>query len=465
MAATTTVNALSDSLPSTVPSLQSSGKNWAIFELRFTSAVDSKGRWGHFDGTSKRPEAVDAKDDEKEWLKNEASARNLLLSKVPDSIALKMRKHKTVADAWKSLEAEFTEKSGYAQTDLRQDFLDATCAEKGNVRQFLESLSSKKEELAAVGVEIDDTDYRSTILRGIPLHYSDFASSVLSTAKLMRTDPTQSITPDALATAISEEYDRKERSKARAKGQGNNGKRKPDEVDDTLAVTNSAWGGQKSKTDRTCWKCGKKGHLKKDCRSKGKAPVSGQGSGGTANVVESDSDWEAGGAFGVEDGDSLPDLTSVSTSIWSDSGVSVDQTNESNEDCILFSDMEEEEIVPDLPDGLEEDWSDVQLFRSSDLERVISLESDVSSEPVAIAANQQDVPSSTRSELYDTGCSRHISPYRNDFANFKSIPPKSFRAANCYESIMCYIYCQSDVNPRLTLLPLVERYSWLRLVA
>ncbi|KIK68710.1 hypothetical protein GYMLUDRAFT_141947, partial [Collybiopsis luxurians FD-317 M1] len=97
------------------------------------------------------------------WLKNKASAHNLLLSKVPDSIVLKMRKQKTVAEAWKALEAEFTEKSGYAQMDLKQEFLDSTCAEKGNVHQFLENLASKKEELASVGVEIDNTDYCSTI--------------------------------------------------------------------------------------------------------------------------------------------------------------------------------------------------------------------------------------------------------------------------------------------------------------
>ncbi|KIK50233.1 hypothetical protein GYMLUDRAFT_253159 [Collybiopsis luxurians FD-317 M1] len=206
MAATTTVNALSDSLLSTVPALQSSGKNWAIFEFHFTSAVDSKGKWGHFDGTLNCPKA-DAKDKEKEWLKDKASACNLLLSKVPDSIALKMQKQKTVAEAWKALEAEFTKKSGYAQTDLKQDFLDSTCAKKGNVCQFLKGLASKKEELASVSVEINNIDYHSTILCGIPLHYSNFASSVLSAAKLMRTDPIYSITPDALATTISEEYD------------------------------------------------------------------------------------------------------------------------------------------------------------------------------------------------------------------------------------------------------------------
>ena len=36
----------------------------------------------------------------------------------------------------------------------------------------------------------------------------------------------------------------------------------------------------------------------------------------------------------------------------------------------------------------------------------------------------------SRAELYDSGCTKHISPYRDDLIDFVDIPPKSFRAAN-----------------------------------
>ena len=35
-----------------------------------------------------------------------------------------------------------------------------------------------------------------------------------------------------------------------------------------------------------------------------------------------------------------------------------------------------------------------------------------------------------RAKLYDSGCTKHISPYRDDLIDFTDIPPKSFRAAN-----------------------------------
>ena len=50
---TTTVS--TNSLPSNVPKLDVSGTNFAIFKVRFTRAVKSKGVWGHLDGSTPRP--------------------------------------------------------------------------------------------------------------------------------------------------------------------------------------------------------------------------------------------------------------------------------------------------------------------------------------------------------------------------------------------------------------------------
>ncbi len=46
-----TTTALANSLPSSIPKLDPSGLNWAIFSVRFRDAVEAKGYWGHFDGT------------------------------------------------------------------------------------------------------------------------------------------------------------------------------------------------------------------------------------------------------------------------------------------------------------------------------------------------------------------------------------------------------------------------------
>ena len=56
MSASTT--ALADTLPPSIPKLDPTGSNWTVFLFRFQDAIDAKGFWGHFDGTSKMPELL-----------------------------------------------------------------------------------------------------------------------------------------------------------------------------------------------------------------------------------------------------------------------------------------------------------------------------------------------------------------------------------------------------------------------
>ena len=51
----TAMSSLSDTLPSTIPMLDSEGSNWAIFYIQFMDVIKAKGFWDHFDGLSSCP--------------------------------------------------------------------------------------------------------------------------------------------------------------------------------------------------------------------------------------------------------------------------------------------------------------------------------------------------------------------------------------------------------------------------
>ena len=94
-----TTMSLSDSLPSSIPKLDSSGLNWAIFSICFQDTVEAKGFWSHFDGTGSCPSAdqVSTTDSDgkvmlsppsetdlaavDKWDKDEHSAKSLLTQK------------------------------------------------------------------------------------------------------------------------------------------------------------------------------------------------------------------------------------------------------------------------------------------------------------------------------------------------------------------------------------------------
>src|SRR5258708_23952071 len=141
-----------------------------------------------------------------QWEKNKRSAKLLLTQKIPNSTLMRVFSKMAVKDRWDVIVKEYTEKGAYAQTELRTKFLESHCPEKGNIREFLEGLHVKKEELAQVEVTIDRKDYLSTIISSLPYHLSNFALAQLTAAKMFA--PTKSIKPDVLMSLLMEEAER-----------------------------------------------------------------------------------------------------------------------------------------------------------------------------------------------------------------------------------------------------------------
>ena len=52
---------MNDPLPTTVPRLEPTGANWAIFSMCFQEVMEANQKWSHFDGTLTYPIPVDDK--------------------------------------------------------------------------------------------------------------------------------------------------------------------------------------------------------------------------------------------------------------------------------------------------------------------------------------------------------------------------------------------------------------------
>ena len=168
----TAIPITTDTLLGNVPKLDIKGVNWTIFSLRFWTAVEAKELWPHFDGTSIRPvgtttTATDGTvvtsppdaDELTKWQKSKNMVKHLLTQHIPDSTALRVQSLHDVEAMWNEIVREYTEKGAYAQTDLRTKFLGLQCPVDGDVRQFLDDLRTKRDELAAIGVQIEEKDY------------------------------------------------------------------------------------------------------------------------------------------------------------------------------------------------------------------------------------------------------------------------------------------------------------------
>jgi hypothetical protein len=292
---------------------------------------------------------------------------------------------KTVKERWEVVVAEYSKKSAYAQTDMRAKFMAMRCPDKGNPRDFLEGLRVKKEELCQAGVVVDEKDYFSVIISSLPLSLSNFASNQLAAAQFS----TRKMSPNDLLSMLLEESDRQRAQYQRRRGPGK-GK---DEEGEALAVGHAPKSREKERgkgkkhADFTCWNCEEQGHISRFCKKpkkprkkdesntakgEGKAGISG-----VANAVEPN--IEDGGAWAA--------------------------------------------VVDD------EDW-----FLRAAVMPIEKGESDViehygDTSGIAFVVTEP-VQSNGSTELYDSGCTDHISPYRDQFENFERTIPRQFHAAN-----------------------------------
>ena len=303
--------------------------------------------------------------------------------------------------------------------DLRTRFLESKCPDKGNVQQFLDELCVKWEELVTVGVDIDKKDYRSTIISFLPYSLANFASNQLAAMKLYSS--TKTITPDALISLISKEYERQQVQ--RSHWNSGNRKAKDQDRDEALSVMSSGKSSGKGRFERkprgVCWNCGEKGHFKDKCPKPitDKKNDSSKLKGGTANAaIGSDSEDE--GAFFME-----PTFGSDSDS---DGNRSYDGGYDSDNDS-WFSERESNRARSDWEteelSGV--DGSEHGSLVDVDLDLVVATEPDELAPLVGVG--KVDLP---RAKIYDSGCSKHLTPYRDALENFIEIPPKTFQAAN-----------------------------------
>jgi hypothetical protein len=254
-----------------VPHLEPSGTNWAIFLLWFQEAMEANQKWGHFDGTSTCPTAVDPdkptnvkKAAQAEWDQAETVAKYLLSQCLPDSAAMRLCNITSVVDRWTKVKAEYSIKSAYAEVDMLTTFSEMCVSTMSEVQTFLGQMRMRHKELATVGVTVTAREYQSAILKAIPEEMSKFASGLLTASRMFT--PTKQIDLDALIDHICEEADRLTAHRKRdklVKGRGQQGGAQ----DEALATTGK---GGKHKRKSKCHNCSKLGHSACECRSKKK---------------------------------------------------------------------------------------------------------------------------------------------------------------------------------------------------
>ncbi|GBE84202.1 hypothetical protein SCP_0601800 [Sparassis crispa] len=489
--------------------LDTTGRNWLMFQHRLEIAVRQKGVWPHFDGSSKKPVAADPNKpttDEtdliQEWQKKENLALYLLTQKLSDTTVTKYRRRSSVTEIWSAIVSEFTQKSILIRSNLRTQFSNLCYTPGADLHAEFDRIRVKHEELLNLEINISEAEYASLIIAFLPPDLSAFVLQISATAKAtmlmqQRAAAMSSTTPsttavlsqidldkekplldaETLMALVLEEWDRRKMLK------GAMPKVKDPGVAASAVSTEKPKGG-KGKGPRkpvgVCWNCGGKGHKEADCptpkqgsRDKDKGSKSAEPSKSTSkptaasavtlddiagawsafipadfsddsvssvldlwSVSDDDSDYSALTEAST-DNDEMPDLVSMSNlsaSEFDDESASDAQSCDagdaiSHEDGLEVARAHEAARHP-VDVLLKMLWVDDWVIEVA-VAKDESNEEDAPRVPDIVLALAATKPkSSYPTDLYDSGASHHMSPFREDFLTFHETMPQPLNAAN-----------------------------------
>jgi Reverse transcriptase (RNA-dependent DNA polymerase)/gag-polypeptide of LTR copia-type len=429
----TTTKLASDSFASHVPKLSNDGSNWVIFKTRFQWYADARELSRHIVMGAIEPTmpvTIVGKDFDKmttdeqtlfteheksvsKWKADEAKLKQGFAEVLPDSLFMKVIAKKTALEIWTVIAGEFEKRSRMIVLDLRRQLQNQKCKDGEDVRTHFAKIRSLRESLAAMGATLTDDDSAASILGSLPSSYDTFLSALTAAESVLG----KSLTPDELMHSIIEEADRRS---------VRNQKAKKDEKDVSFLAVDRK---DNRKEERTCFNCGKKGHVKRNCWGKG-GGKEGQGPKGKKKADEKPKAAAA----------KTMDFDGAWTAIVDDSD---DVVLSSDEESIYHELFEDDDEMPGLVDASESDSDDDDEmpglvdrdFSDSDdddeLCCVVDMDGDAYTTTFEYAMLvDEGGTQKTKVELYDSGASCHMSPFHDDFINFVPIVPKSITAAD-----------------------------------
>jgi len=361
----------------------------------------------------------------RQWVCDDTIAQCLLSQWLPDELAMDMEKYPTVKEQWDVISVLFTAKSEYAKTDLCQAFLNMRCLKGSNVQEFQTTLRKKCHKLKAAGVTVTEPEYKSTILQGIPNTLAVYAAQTLSTLRLATKYTGKAIDMSDVIDSVCKEADCMKIHRVLKEQTTSKGKRGGQTDEALVASSSSNRHYNNSNTNKhckgKCHHCQKEGHWAQECHTKKREEVAAAASNQSGQTVRAIS------------GSSKPENKPVGSAntIFND-----------DSDSDGFCTAKEEEVIahdicadpnPYLDDlDSEDDWDNVQADIESIGEQSDKLESigdgpnmldnegedpDIKETTAAVIV-PTNADSTPRTEVYNLGASRYISPYKDNFTSY-----------------------------------------------
>uniref|UniRef100_A0A2N9FHB7 CCHC-type domain-containing protein n=1 Tax=Fagus sylvatica TaxID=28930 RepID=A0A2N9FHB7_FAGSY len=228
--------------------------NFGLWQRRVKDLLVQQGLVKALYGKTKKPEKMT--DDEWEELDMKAvSTIRLLLA---DKVMYDVMEENSTAGIWLNLEKRYMSKSLTNKLHLKQKLYGLKMTEGADLRQHINTFKQIISDMLRIDIKFEDEDKAMMLLTSLPASYEHLVTTLLYGKETLELEE--------VSGALLDHYQRKHKDSAESSGEGlvvkgyQDRGRKKDKDD------KSARGRSKSKNKTIkCFKCQKKGHMKREC--------------------------------------------------------------------------------------------------------------------------------------------------------------------------------------------------------
>jgi hypothetical protein len=254
-------------------------QNYQLWKMQMEGYLYQKDLFQPLGGIANKSAAMK----DKEWEVLDRKALGMIRLSLAVSVDFNILKEKTMQELMDALDKLYEKPSASNQVFLMKRLFNIKISEGGYVPDHLNEFNTVTNKLSSIKLDFDDEVRALIILCSFPERWNDLVmvvSNSVSGSNTLKFD-------DVVGGFLSKEMRRKSTSEtsSNALNMENRGRQK-DRGKGSENHENSRKGRSKSRLGKIeCWNCGKKGHLKKDCRDPRKQRDRQQEKNQEANVI------------------------------------------------------------------------------------------------------------------------------------------------------------------------------------